>query len=331
MFTIGTNPADFLLDIMSSGEKSAENLCDAVRVSQPPVNLKIGEDKPEFKIREINGWFEQLWILLIRNVQQQLRRYDILIINIIVTVLIAIFVSMGVWRQIGNSQASIALRAPSLFFACVTQGIVASLQATHSFPMERALSLRERAAGTYYVSAYFTAKSVSDTMFQLISPVLFSIIVYPVIGYQRSAEKFFIYMMFMILDTLAATSLATLLSCICVSIEMTTVVMSVCFEVSRLFGGFFISPIQMINYPDWKFADALSYIKYCYVGIAINEFSGLKLDCDTGSASCITNGEKIMASKGYDEYSISFNVGILLCFIFSCRILAYVALRFIKS
>lgn len=32
------------------------------------------------------------------------------------------------------------------------------LQTVNSFPSERALVLRERAAGTYYVSAYFMAK-----------------------------------------------------------------------------------------------------------------------------------------------------------------------------
>ncbi|RYH01478.1 hypothetical protein EON65_48375 [archaeon] len=110
---------------------------------------------------------------------------------------------------IGTGQDSIAKRVPSLFFTCVTQGIVGSLQAINSFPSERAIMLRERQAGTYQVSAYFAAKTATDTLAQLWPPVLFSVIVYWLIGYQPVASKFFMYTFFMVLDCLTATSLAT--------------------------------------------------------------------------------------------------------------------------
>ena len=298
------------------------------------IDLKLGADKPTFKDRDLVGWGNQVFILLTRNIKQILRRKDILVINIICCVIISIFVSFGCWHNLGNQQASIPLRSPSLFFACVTQGIIASLQSTHSFPLERALSLRERSAGTYFVSAYFVAKSISDTMFQMICPIIFSCIVYPVIGYQNSAEKFFIYMMFMVLDTMAATSLATLISCVCVSIEMTTVVMSVCFEICRLYGGFFMSPAEVKLTEEWAFADALSYIKYVFVGIALNEFHGLEFTCtdlEIQNGKCVTSGETIIELKGYDQYTIGFCVGILIVYIFGCRFFAYLALRFIKN
>jgi hypothetical protein len=37
----------------------------------------------------------------------------------------------------------------------------------NSFPSERLLVLRERAAGTYYASAYFMAKNCAELMFQV--------------------------------------------------------------------------------------------------------------------------------------------------------------------
>ncbi|CAF4717710.1 unnamed protein product, partial [Rotaria sp. Silwood2] len=39
-----------------------------------------------------------------------------------------------------------------------------ALMVINSFPVERTLSLREQASGTYYASAYFTAKIVADTL-----------------------------------------------------------------------------------------------------------------------------------------------------------------------
>ena len=56
--------------------------------------------------------------------------------------------------QIGNEQVSVNKRQAVLFFCVINQGIFASLQTINSFPSERALALRERAAGTYHVSAY---------------------------------------------------------------------------------------------------------------------------------------------------------------------------------
>lgn len=73
----------------------------------------------------------------------------------------------------------------------------------NSFPSERMLVLRERAAGTYYASAYFMAKITSDTAVQLPVPVIFSAIVYFMIGLQPSAAHFFVFAGFMVLCNLA--------------------------------------------------------------------------------------------------------------------------------
>lgn len=42
--------------------------------------------------------------------------------------------------------------------------------------------LRERSAGAYQVSAYFLAKSFGDMILQVISPIIFTCIVYNRIG-----------------------------------------------------------------------------------------------------------------------------------------------------
>jgi ATP-binding cassette subfamily G (WHITE) protein 2 len=64
------------------------------------------------------------------------------------------------------------------------QGIFAALTLINSFPSERMLSLRERAAGTYYASAYFLAKSTAETLFQLPVPIIFSVVCYWIVGLQ---------------------------------------------------------------------------------------------------------------------------------------------------
>ena len=114
-------------------------------------------------------------------------------------------------------------------FCCVEQG-------THAFPMERALMLRERAAGSYSVSAYFLAKSLADFMIQVWSPVLYTCIVYPSIRYAPTAPQFFIFMSFMILCASATSSLMNMLSCVFVSIELSTVLAACSWELLRIYG-----------------------------------------------------------------------------------------------
>ncbi len=87
----------------------------------------------------------------------------------------------------------------------------------------------------------------------------------------------------------------------------------------------------MDTIPNWKFLDAVSYIRYGYFVIALNELTGLDIACDTGKKCAITSGEQIMASFGYDKFEMGSLVGYLFLLNFAFRLIAYLGLRFVKS
>ena len=74
-----------------------------------------------------------------------------------------------------------------------------------------------------------------------------------------------------------------------------------------------------------------SYLKYVFVGVAINELEGLNYSCTDKDVKCTRKGEETMESLGYDQYTIGFCGGILVVYIVGCRLVAYLALRFIKQ
>lgn len=114
---------------------------------------------------------------------------------------------------------------------------------------------------------------------------------------------------------------------------MSTIVISCLFEMCRLYGGFYTSPAQFTDLPGmdpWRFADGLSYIKYAFIGVALNEMHDLTLTCTPGVSACVSQGSTLIDQKGYDEYTISFCAGMLIMYIVGYRILAYLGLRFIK-
>lgn len=113
---------------------------------------------------------------------------------------------------------------------------------------------------------------------------------------------------------------------------MSTVVLSLLFEICRLYGGFFTSPAQLSDgFENWKWLDALSYIKYAFVGTALNELTGLQFDCPKGSTCTITTGEQVIEMRGYDQYNIGMCAGILVLYIVGCRFIAYLGLRFVRN
>ncbi len=141
-------------------------------------------------------------------------------------------------------------------------------------------------------------------------------IVYFLVELQLNAGKFFIFTLFIALCSFAATSLALMISALCKTTKMSVTVLPMALKVTRLFGGFFIAPSHLPKYFFWL--DALSYIKYVYVGSSLNELDGLVLTCtanETASGSCIPNGQKTIKSLGLDYINIGGCIAVLFAFI----------------
>jgi hypothetical protein len=117
-------------------------------------------------------WWTQFLVLLRRNFQEQIRSSQIILTSIIQTIIIAVLIGCA-FLQIGMTQSSTLRRSPVIFFCAINQGIFGALMVINSFPVARALSLRERATGSYFASTYFTAKVLADTLVQAPVSIIF--------------------------------------------------------------------------------------------------------------------------------------------------------------
>ena len=181
-----TNPADHLLDVITPPKKTEgqsasskeQSAVDASLLAVQPsveINLNMGAHKRIGQMANLPKnplWVTQFFILLRRNFQEQLRSSQVIITSIIQTIIIAVLIGCA-FLEIGTTQSSVVRRSPVIFFCAINQGIFGALMVINSFPVERALSLRERASGTYFDSAYFVAKIVADTLVQIPVPILF--------------------------------------------------------------------------------------------------------------------------------------------------------------
>uniref|UniRef100_A0A914P039 ABC transporter domain-containing protein n=1 Tax=Panagrolaimus davidi TaxID=227884 RepID=A0A914P039_9BILA len=355
-----TNPADHLMDVITpskynkaltdqeaiadsydqqakdqaivDAKKAGDRADQAIVASQEPVivDLEMGAEKRAGQMNVARPrWLKQVWILIRRGLQEHRRESSVIIASVIQTILIAVLIGTA-FLKIGQGQKSTIRRQPVLFFCAVNQGVFGALMVINAFPAERALTLRERASGTYLASAYFVSKIIVDTLVQVPVPIIFTCVVYFLIGLQATAGKFFLFMFFMILCSVSATSLALMISALCRTTDLSVTVLPMALEVFRLFGGFFLSPANLPKYFSWL--DALSYVKYSYVGIALNELQGLKLSCeDTApNANCIPDGETTIRTLGLDYINIGGCIGCLIGYIIICRTIAYFGVRFLK-
>lgn len=158
-------------------------------------------------------------------------------------------------------------------------------------------------------------------------------------GLQLDAGKFFIFMVIISLCSIVSTSLALMVSALCRTTSLSVTVLPMVLEVTRLFGGFFIAPKRVPKYLSW--IDALSYIKYTFVGAALNELQGLELSCEgvairvynstyNLTEECRTNGDYFIEERGYDYLNIGGCIGILIGFAIFCRGVAFLGVRFLK-
>ncbi|GLC37153.1 hypothetical protein PLESTM_000548400 [Pleodorina starrii] len=339
------NPADHFLDVITPNmNDSVESLLEKEAALQrhytpPAVEHLLDTPKPLVLPRDVTPWRTQFRVLLRRSLKETWRKRNTTLVLLAQTVVMAVLIGT-VFLRIGTSQSSVTRRQPVLFFTVINQLCpakpvphrVCSVRSSSSTPSP--LCASEPPAPAYHVSAYFLAKITAETLSQLPAPILFSCIVYFLVGFQPIAAKFFIFTAFMVLCSLSATSLALAVSAIARTTDMSVTILPMALEVCRLFGGFFLSPANIPMY--FKWLNALSYVQYTYVGISLNELHDLQLYCtpsqinkQTGSCPT-TTGEQTIASLGLDYISIGGCAGDLIGYIIFCRLIAYLGVRFIK-
>jgi ATP-binding cassette subfamily G (WHITE) protein 2 len=325
------NPADHILDVLATTEISSGKKVPRL---QREVDLSLGADYPDLPVRKKTRWIEQFYILFRRAVHQNVRNWHLHLANFICVILVTFFVGYGPWDHIPPTPEKVGLYPAVLFYCAIHQGLVYSYQGINAFPRERAIMIRERQNGAYQVSTYFLSKTLADSIFQLPSPIIFSLLVYHQVGLQDTAHKFGTFIWLLILTAQAAVAMTNMISCIFLSIESTVVVIAISFEITRLFGGWFVPPILITSqYSAWKFQDALSYLKYGFIGISLNQYRGLNLLCtpaQLANPKVICTGEQYLATFGLEQYTVSECAGYLIVLILGFRLLSYLALRFIK-
>eukprot|EP01117_Protostelium_nocturnum_P009679 TRINITY_DN3458_c0_g1_i2.p1 TRINITY_DN3458_c0_g1~~TRINITY_DN3458_c0_g1_i2.p1 ORF type:complete len:737 (+),score=278.39 TRINITY_DN3458_c0_g1_i2:136-2346(+) len=349
-----TNPADFVMNMILQEEMRKEDNVKKQLIAafkeryEEKLKQELKdpeEEKEEKRVKEIESrleeisheerkkypinWFGQFRVLFERSFfQAQGTYFDP--INVAQTAFIAIIVGCF-WFHLPLTSSHIGDRTGALFFAGLfSGGFYPLFQALFNFPAERAVLQRERAEGSYYLSAYFLAKVVSELPFIFLYPIIFISISYFMIQLRLSVGHFFIFVGITCCMTLVSSALGLLISALVPNQKKANVLATIAMLVSTLIGGFYIRVENIRPFVRWlRF---FSFIKYGFDAYIINEFRGASFVNDGSLAfgtAPVIDGEVVVASFSPIVNIIWVNVLIVLGFWLIFMTSAFFALRLI--
>ncbi|KZV14677.1 ABC transporter G family member 22-like [Dorcoceras hygrometricum] len=280
-----------------------KNIMEPTSVDEE-MKSKVSSSKREYGA----SWYEQYSILFWRGLKERKNDYFswLRITQVLAT---ATILGLLWWQSGSDNPEELQDQAGLLFFVAVFWGFFPVFTAIFTFPQERAMLSKERAADMYRLSAYFVARTMSDLPLDLLLPVLFLLVVYFMAGLRMNVGSFFLTMVTVFLCIIAAQGLGLAIGATLLDLKRATTLASVTVMTFMLAGGFFVQNVPV-------FISWLRYLSFNY------HTYKLLLKVQYQHISHTINGVRI--DSGYTE------VGVLLAMVFGYRLLAYLSLRRMK-
>lgn len=360
------NPADFIMDLVNQDLKIREELKEVYVKNRYITDEKksfidseeksaqkylIGEptgNEKDLAIYENNttqlstqnnkskwpiGFLAQTFILFRRNwiltSKAQLSR-----LNCIQALCMSILYGL-LWLRMKLKEDTLNDRSSFLIFMMIFWPLEICFQGILSIPSERSVISKERASGSFRLSAYYVAKCLSETPLKLVLPTLSFTISYWMANLNPSFSIFLGILVFLLTVVLVAESFGVLLGALFPTVGEAWVTGNVILVASLLTCGYFIQ-----HMPHWLkvWTKWLSFYKYAYDAcIQLIFMGGYTYECVNGDQiyGCRTQTNGTFTGDEALQYfqadlSVGLNFLILAGIFVAFRLAAYMSLRFVK-
>ncbi|KAK5865638.1 hypothetical protein PBY51_019890 [Eleginops maclovinus] len=370
------NPADFFLDVINgdstamtkvhgsedlefeeqSGSRQSieERLVEEFRnssyCSDTRAELELIEQEKKCiscsKSRTItynSSFFHQLRWVLRRTFQNLMLNPQTSVAQLGVNIFLALIVG-AIFFRVKDDQSGIQNRMGALFFITTNQ-CFSTVSAAELFITERKLFVHEYISGYYRVSVYFLSKILSDITLRTVTSVIFSCIVYFLIGLKSSAAEFLVFTLTVTLVAYTATAMTMAISADQSVVALANIFMTITFVFMMIFSGLLVNLPSIMDWLAWL--KYFSIPRYGLAALKINEFVGLKFcdeaairntsaaetNCSVSAVGLICTGEQYLDYLGieYTTRGLWENHVALTVMTFTFFIIAYLKLRYIKK
>lgn len=278
------------------------------------------------------SWTTQYWVLTHRSLKNS-RSAIFTPLNLTKSIMIGIVAGL-LWFQMPYTEQRVRDRSAYYFFTMTYWVFDSMFGALLAFPSEKTVILKERASGSYHLSAYFMAKTSSDFPVRLTLPFLYMTTSFWMAGVDNRFVVFLTSTCCTLLSVTAGEALGLLIGASIYNLEKAMTVMIIGALALMLLGGFYVQTVPV--FVAW--VKYLSPFKYAFDASLQLVFSK-DVPCDgSGNLEDLCGGLAEGYAKASDviqflgvQGSIGFNVGMLLLICFVPRYGAYLALRSKKS
>ena len=353
-----TNPAEHLLDLINidldrNGEVRArtQQVIDAWNASPERQALDSAiesathapSSRPslaKLKLPQPRLWSVPLTLLH----RAWIKSYrDVVAYAIRIVMYLGLGILMGtVFLRLKTDQADIQPFINAIFFGGAFMSFMAVayvpafLEDLHTFQSERA-------NGLVGPLAFLVANFVIGLPFLFLIAVVFSVVEYWLTNFRPDGSAFMMWILWLFLDLLAAESLVVLVSSIFPVFVVALAVAAFANGLWMAVDGFLV-PMSLLNV-FWKYVfHYIDYQAYVFQGMMVNEFGSRDYHCaqaaDGQSFQCMYPGDKnaegiIQGTDVLRAFNIETGltetwIGISIAIIFGYRLLAYLALRFLR-
>lgn len=239
------------------------------------------------------------------------------------------FTSGLLWFQMEYTESRVFDRSSYFFFTMTFWVFDAMFQSFLTFPTERNVVLKERASGSYQLSAYFMGKTTSEMPARLVLPMLYMIISFWMASISTKFSMFLASTLISLLSVMAGEAIGLLIGATIYDADKGLTFMTVVSLFLALVGGFFVENVP--PFLEWsKFISPFKYSFDASLQLVFDEpvpcdgSGALEGLCD-GSDEGFASSEEVMEFLGV-QGSVGFNVGLLIAIGLIPRYLAYLAL-----
>lgn len=203
-----------------------------------------------------------------------------------------------------------------------------------AFPSEREIILKERASGSYHLSAYFMAKTTADAPVRLILPFLYVCVSYWMAGIDDRFSVFIGTVGCTLLCVLSGEAIGLFIGAAIYDLQKAMTVLTVSALALMLLGGFFVESVP--SFIEW--AKYISPFKYAF-DASLQIIFDRDVPCDGSGAleqlcgasdTGVADAAAVRAFIGI-QGGLGFNIGMLIVLSFLPRYFAYYALRSKKA
>ncbi|XP_057306202.1 uncharacterized protein LOC130644562 [Hydractinia symbiolongicarpus] len=326
--------------------KSAENLCNGADIKghteddETQVNgkLLLDQEAPDFKKNQLSRWptsFKTQTSALCKRAFIQCKRDFWDKLSFIQTFAIAVIAGL-IWFNIPYEEKTLKDREGVVFFTVIYLSMTPMFFAIMTFPSERNCIAKERAAGMYRLSAYYTAKCISELPILLLQPVALYSIVYWMTGLNRSP----VYLLGVFTIISVSILAQTFGLCIGGAIKnfKRSITTAIIFALSTmLLAGFYTKHI-----PYWlTWAKYVAHTTYAYNALIHFEFGYatelFKCSAESTFDVCSRNGTEyihgadILSTITTVDLSVTESLLILWTYIVIFRLSFYLILRYLNK